>query len=277
LPASAKKDLERRQRRWAESAGVAVDARGYVRWENDNLRAALAPEVRAAFERGSELEPGRHRPPKLWALRSSAALVVNVFDYWRGRNAEPLLVALGRTPAPAELEFEAPFPTGLEGEPPAVDVALRLNSGGVLAIESKFSEWLTRRPRRTAVFKPKYFAAGAIWARHGLPRCEGLAADLQSGAERCRHLHAAQLLKQALGLAIAAPGRFAVHYLYYDWPGRESAVHRAELERFAARVGAELRFQASTYQELYRGLRRIDGVEPAYLEYLRARYFSTVD
>jgi len=35
---ATRKDLERRQRRWADAAGVAYDARGFVRRLEDNLR-----------------------------------------------------------------------------------------------------------------------------------------------------------------------------------------------------------------------------------------------
>jgi hypothetical protein len=131
-----------------------------------------------------------------------------------------------------------------------------------------------------------------------LPRCQQLAEDLRSGRERFKHLHVAQLLKHALGLARrsrheevdAADAAAAQHvrearheapprmrdelrYLYYEWPSGPAAAHRAELERFAALVGAEIRFSASTYQELYRALHADTRVDRAYLEYLGARYF----
>jgi hypothetical protein len=100
-------------------------------------------------------------------------------------------------------------------------------------------------------------------------------------------LHAAQLLKHALGLARATragaagvtqgeASADALHYLYYEWPRGPAAAHRAELERFVERVGAEVRFSASNYQDLYRALQADARVERAYLEYLRARYFRVV-
>ena len=271
---SAKKDLQRRQRRWAESAGIEIDARGYLRDHAANFRVPLSGPTLAAFERGSELEPRRTQPARIAALHSSAALVANVFDHWSARDASPLAAALGGAREPVAVSFEEPFATGVEGDPPLVDVVLRGASGRCVAIESKFCEWLTRRPPNKAQFKPKYFPGRALWAAEGLPRCQRLADELQSGAQRFKYLHAAQLLKHALGLARVAPAKFELRYLYYDWPGGQSVSHRDEIARFAASVASEIAFDASTYQQLYAALQSDAGVDAGYLEYLRSRYFS---
>lgn len=274
MAVATKRDLERRQRRWAEQAGIEIDAAGFVRDEAANLRVPLSAAAQLGFERGSERAARRTLPARMRALHSSAALVANVFDYWTGRDAAPLTRALGLGTNSASLAFEEPLPTGLEGDPPAADVLVRFASGYVVAIESKFTEWLVRKPRNKAVLKTKYFPRGVqLWAQQGLPRCQRLAEGLQSGVERFRFLHAAQLLKHALGLAMTAPRGFELRYLYYDWPAREAAEHRAEIERFADAVAPELAFRASTYQSLFAALALDPSVERAYLDYLRARYF----
>ena len=274
---SAKKQLQRRQRRWAEAANVEYDAHDAVERLEDNLRVALSSRAHEAFAGGPELEPRRSRRPKLHVLYSSAALVANVFDYWSEQDCAPLVSAFGLSGRCERLCFEVPFPTALQGGAPTADVVLTLDSGARVAVESKFSEWLTRRPRHKAVFKAKYFPPDrAVWAERGLPRCQALAEALQTRAERFKHLHAAQLLKHALGLAVSAQGEFALCYLFYDCPSRESALHRLEVDRFAAHVGSELRFSALTYQELYRRLRASAMADPAYLEYLSARYFPEI-
>jgi len=274
---SAKKDLQRRQRRWAERAGVAHDARGYVRDYDANLRVPLSAATRAAFERGSELAPRPTRPARIAALHSSAALVANVFDHWCARDASPLTAALGCGRKPAAISFEEPFPTGLEGEPPYVDIVLRCEPGRRVALESKFSEWLTRRPPNKSAFKPKYFPARrALWREQELPRCQALADALRAGEQPFTYLHVAQLLKHALGLARAGEAPLELRYLYYDWPSRQSDVHREEVARFATLVGSEIGFAASTYQQLYAVLRSEPGVDAGYLEYLRSRYFADV-
>ena len=286
---SPRKDLERQQRRWAESAGVEHDARGFVRDFAANLRVPMSAATRAAFARGSELTPRGTQPARIAALHSSAALVANVFDHWSARDAAPLVAALGLGADAATLSFEEPLATGVEGDPPTSDVVLLCASGRVVAIESKFGEWLVPRGSNRADLKPKYFPVGrAPWRDAGLPACQVLAEDLHAGRERFKHLHAAQLLKHALGLARAAHGareprgvaeprgRHELRYLYYEWPREPAAAHRAELERFARRIGAEIAFSASTYQDLYRALAADARVDRAYLEYLRARYFRAV-
>jgi hypothetical protein len=274
VPVAARKDLERRQRRWADAAGVDYDTRGYVRDLAANLRRPLVGEALAQFERGSELAPRSNAPARMWSLGSSAALVANVFDYWRLHDNAPLVAALGLDGDAAELRFEEPLPTGLEGDPPLADIALRWPSGRIVAIESKFSEWLVRRPRNKSAFKEKYFPPGAaVWADAGLPRCQAVAADIQHGRERFKLLYAAQLLKHALGLARSGTVDYRLIYLYYDWPGREAEAHRAELDRFAALLGSELELRVLTYQALFAKLRAEPSVAAEYCRYLEQRYF----
>jgi hypothetical protein len=113
-----------------------------------------------------------------------------------------------------------------------------------------------------------------VWSAAGLPRCQALADDLQHGRERPKLLHAAQLLKHALGLARSGAPSSTLVYLYYDFPGREAAVHRGELERLVQRIGSEIELRVVTYQDLYRSLRTMPGVDPEYLRYLGSRYFD---
>jgi hypothetical protein len=271
---AGRKDLDRRQRRWADATGIDYDARGYVRELAANLRIPLDAVARAEIERGSELAPTRTRPGRLWSLTSSAALVLNVFDYWRGHDTAPLAAALGLPAGSPQLRFEEPLPTGLEGDPPTADVALRWPSGRIAAIESKFCEWLVRRPRNKAVFKRKYFPPAAeVWSAAGLPRCQELAADIDSGRERFRWLHAAQLLKHALGLERLAAPATTLMYLYYDWPSREATEHAAELARFARRVAADFDFRVCTYQALHAALVAEGTLDARYHAYLTQRYF----
>ena len=86
---------------------------------------------------------GRTRPAKMKALHSSSALAVNFFDLWTGRDPDPLKKALNLDKEILDIQFERQYPTGLAGNPPNLDVALDLEGGLTLAIESKFSEWLT--------------------------------------------------------------------------------------------------------------------------------------
>jgi restriction endonuclease-like protein len=273
---TGKTELLRAQRRWADAHGVRYDARGFVRALADNLRAPLDESVLVEFQRGSELTPRATQPARAHSLCSSAALVVNVFAYWRGRDHSPLLEALGvGGPGGTRLEFEAPLPTGLPGDPPTVDVALYRPDGRIVAVESKFAEWLVPRPRGKRVFKDKYFAQGQrVWEAAGLPLAHALAEDLQAGRERPRYLNAAQILKHALGLAVNGLRTSTLLYLYYDRPGREAVTHRAEVDRVAARLAGELDLRVATYQSLFDALRASPKLDGAYVDYLARRYFA---
>jgi len=201
--------------------------------------------------------------------------VLNVFDHWHGGDNAALVAALGFAEGATALTFEEPLPTGLEGDPPTADVALRWPSGRVAAIESKFGEWLVRRPRNKAGFKPKYFPPGTeVWTAAGLPRCQALAADIDAHRERFRWLHAAQLLKHALGLARLGATVTTLVYLHYDWPSPESVQHAAELERFRARIRGEIDLRVLTYQALFAALRAGSAGPVEYRAYLERRYFG---
>ena len=275
---TSKRQLLRMQRSWALSQGLKPDTRGYLAGVADNLFRPLSAAALAAFEEGggAELKDRPRAPAKMKALHSSAVLAVNFFDYWTDRDCAPLLQTLGiHEPLRAPPKFEAKLTTGLTGNPPNLDIVLELESGALIGIESKFTEWLSRKRQGRELFKPKYFANGAeLWSRHGLPRCQALVADLVSRAEIYRTLNVAQLLKHALGLAVNSASSFALYYLYYDLPCPASKTHREELLAFGERVGAELRFEPLSYQELFRRLSESGCADADYLAYLESRYFS---
>ena len=266
------REIKDAQRAWAESRGIPVDSRGYVRDVGANLWRPLSAEAHAGFRRGAGSELARH----MKALHSSSALVANFFDYWTPRDKAPLLSALGVDGDSAvSLNFEAQFPTGLGGTPPHLDVALRLSSCAVVAIEGKFTEPLQRSTKGKAKFESSYFPCyGGLWAQRGLPACQTLAEELREGRHRFEFLDPGQLLKHALGLATQLGDRFSLYYVYYDCPGKRSEAHKAEIGRFARQVGHEVRFKALAYQDVYSKLRASDQADPEYLEYLGARYFA---
>ena len=274
---SSKSRLLDMQRSWASKLGAVVDHRNYFSSVAANLHAPLSKRASRAFSMGSgsELRDTASRPAKMKALHSSSALAVNVFDYWTERNPSPLLAALELSLTAASIDFEAQFPTGLDGKPPNLDIGLRLDSGKIVGVESKFSEWLSPKSPNKAPFKPKYFADSAQhWSTAGLVACQVLAEEMRSGARHFRYLDAPQLLKHALGLATQHRGNFDLYYVYYDFSGPETVPHRAELEEFEALVRSDFRFRWISYQDVYSRLVRLIGPEnAAYTNYLRERYF----
>jgi hypothetical protein len=269
-------DVITQQQAWASSRGP-IDAKGYFPTVGENLRADLSSAARTAFERGdgAELKDTPSRPAKMRALHSSSALVVNVFDYWRAPGATPLGTALGLNSDVQSIRFEAQFPTGLDGKPPNLDLALVLKDGFTVGIESKFTEWLHAKSPERAAFKPRYFPpADGLWESRDLHESQLLAQAMSDGATTYRHLDGAQLLKDALGLATQVGRKFSLLYLYFDWPCVEADLHRSEIQHFSSLVGSELRFHALTYQEVYGRLKTAsDPADSEYLGYLRDRYF----
>ena len=272
---SSKTELLQHQRNWAESYGLKPDARGYLTDVASNLLRPIDSKTRSAFENGSgsELRDTPTRPAKMKALHSSSALAVNVFDSWVSRDKSALQTALQLDRDILSVSFEAQFPTGLTGNPPNLDVTLELADGFVIGIESKFSEWLTPKPVSKEPFKSKYFPQGIrLWEEKGLPVCQELAEQMNSGATRFRYLDAAQLLKHALGMATQPGDKFSLYYMYLELPGKESNIHIEEVSQFASCLGAELGFKAITYQQLLSSLQHEQGADLDYLNYLRKRY-----
>jgi hypothetical protein len=267
--------LKRKQCAWAGARGFAVDRDGYCILLEENLFQPLSAACQKEFAGGdgSELGKGGGRG-KIQALHSSAALACNVFDYWRGRDLEPLGRVLDATITPHRLSFEAKFPTGLGGIPPNVDVVLH-GQDGVLAIESKFSEPYARSASK-CYLKPKYFVDNRlVWLEVGLPGCQSVAEDLRDGRLRFDLLDAAQLLKHLLGLARCG-NRWTLLCLWYRVTGREGDQHADELREFARRISDDgARFAILTYQELFgRMIRSLGPEHQQYLEYLGKRYFD---
>jgi hypothetical protein len=260
------------QTRWARSKGFEP-RNAYLLSIADNLRQEMSSGALTDFERGSgrELRERGIKPPRMQALRSSCALSVNVFDYWRSRDPYPLQYSLHLRDRITRVSFEENFPTGNGGNPPNVDVLLRLENNQYVAIESRFTEWLSRRERS---LEQKYFADGqSLWGDHFLPRCQTLANSLRDGSNYY-HLDVPRLLKHALGLA-RKTGLYELYYIYFDWASPEAEAHAEELARFTKSIGDEIRFRTMTYQELFSRLgHSIRPSDEEYMEYLTARYLQ---
>ncbi|MDY0211739.1 MAG: hypothetical protein RBR06_01890 [Desulfuromonadaceae bacterium] len=176
---SKKSEILRNQRAWAKSVGLKSDEKGYLPTYEANLFQSMNPETKTSFDQGSgaELVDTARYPAKMRALHSSSALAVNFFDWWVANSNGPLLEALGiQSPAGCRVRFEAQYPTGLPGNPPNLDVTLGLPDGEIIGIESKFTEWLTPKPKSKNQFKGKYFPEDpGVWSLVSLPKCQALA------------------------------------------------------------------------------------------------------
>ena len=276
---NVEQEIKNAQQDWARSRGIPIARRGYVQEVEANLWHPLSTRARQGFERGAGSELSKN----MRALHSSSALVVNLFDYWTDRDKIPILTALGIDPkGENSLDFEAHFPTSLDGPPPYLDVAITHRTGFVIAVESKFTEHLKRSTKGKSKFTESYFPKSCdLWARKGLSACQTLAEDLwdeelRGSRHQFEYLDPRQLLKHALGLATQLGNRFSLYYLYYDWTGDRPEAHRREIDFFDERVGPEVRFKSLTYQDIFEKLKDFGQANSEYLNYLETRYFARI-
>ena len=276
---SAFEQIMSHQRRWAvQSVLELVEDRRYLLSVEENLFAPLSKSTERAFElgRGKELEDTDDRPAKMRALRSSSALVCNLFDYWVVEDATAIGRCLGLGANVLEVEFEVELSTGLRGTPPTPDLLIIDQSGKTTIVESKFMEPFDSKKysERRPPFRNSYFNDPVgKWTKLGLPRCQILAERLFHGERLFHHLDAPQLLKHAIGLKLAYPAG-ALMLLWFDLVHAEGSALRKEIQRFEKLVDVELGFNAIRHQTVFQRLRAEAQEDPNHLSYLESRYFS---
>lgn len=272
--------IGREQRAWASRRGVEVDDADLTEDVDANLFTPVSHELRLRLERQSPGLLGEHeKAGEMAALCSTAALVHNVFDYWRGRAAGSVQQALGETPGEAalDLRFAATATraqTNARHRHGVADALLRSGTRSTVVAASFLEPYslVDNHPEAATLEED------ASW--RGLESCRNLTLDLRANPRRFRHLAAARLL--ALGQAWtreAGTRGFRLLYLWWDGGGAGAARVRSEIDRFRMRAGGELHFVALSWQELFRALRSAarDDTDPAghdaYLQYLSSRYF----
>jgi hypothetical protein len=240
----------------AAAARTGRFAGAYCATPVDNLLDTLTlGQVRSALDQiaggsGQELSPGTDAGPKFCAAYSSSALAVNTFGAWLGR--EGFLVLAGRTGF-KNLRFETKFPTGLQGNPPNLDVVADSHTG-IVAIESKCTEYLGNR---VASFQPSYEPVVTALADESW---RALYRDLIREPSLHGRVDVGQLVRHYLGLrrAIVDAHIPSATLLYLFWEPTdeasrtEFAAHREDLEALADRLSdATVEFAWMSYPELW--------------------------
>lgn len=236
------------------------------------LEHNLLPGVHVSqFKSDVRSGAGNELRDKFLAPYSSSALAVNSFARFKGCESQ---IRIDRRTGFDCLRFERPFPTGLGGTAPHLDVVLS-GHGGTLAIESKCTEHMATK---RALFSDSYdrLVRSNRQSKAWLDEMNAI----RLGRRNYAHLDAAQLIKHAFGLAHSGDARSA-SLLYLHWEPLNSALvpelsaHRRELRAFAEHVaGGSLRFHAMSYRELWGQWAGLD--EPSWLREhvarLRGRY-----
>ncbi len=275
--------IQAKQRAWAQRQGIPLQGsagtRGvpnYTTSVEENLfDRMLLPAVRTAFEHGAGGEL-RRAIPTMSALHSSAAMAVNLFQYWIiCRDTLTGLLGLPGRGRPA-MAFEDCFPVcdsararGFRVDP-HLDFGLRFADGHRVGVECKMFEPYGRlSDKRLSAAYLRLDAWGDI------PRCRALAERLVQDSAGFRRMDACQLLKHFLGLKAGVPsGQWTLVYLYLDAPGDEGCEHRAELRRFEDAVaGDDIAFSALSVQEfVLRAVSEARASHQRYVDYLAERY-----
>lgn len=232
-----------------------VDSRGYVARPEDNL----VPCVRLdQFEADLRRGDGDELRMKFCAVHSSAALVVNTFAPFRDRPYDlEILDMRGAT----RVEFERKAPIFPRGKAPNLDVWIEF-ANGVIAIESKLSEYLTPTPLR---FSATYDKLASFPCDPGWWTAFTEARN-DAKARRRSCLDRGQLVKHYLGVRTGhgtqqqeggqAPVPIALLYLFWEplnWQDvPECRQHRQEVEAFARTVAdGSIAFRWMTYSDLW--------------------------
>lgn len=275
--------IKSKQQSWAKrkgfnAVGGTLLGRGeanYLPDLTDNLFEPLSEGNLLSFQKGNgnETKDSKTRLAKMKALHSSSAIVVNLFQYWQGKDVCPILKACKLTsrtgkvdyliknvgsvppeknptiPSPPdyEIKFEekckisrdrARFPHS-----PNIDVVI-YTQRATIGIESKFAE--PYGSRKHGGLKQKYVENLSLWK--GLPNLHELAKEISPDDTKFQYLDAAQLIKHILGLkkniddcnsrhrpesSCFLSHGFYLLYLWYDVVGKAGGEHRREIERFA--------------------------------------------
>lgn len=271
---------------WAKRYAIPLQgsegARGapnYTLTVEENLfREHLLPAARMSFDAGAGGEL-TGAIPTMSALHSSAALAVNLFQYWLERRDTSTLAQLLEVPS-TDVEgaaFEDCFPVcdaprekGFRTDP-HLDFAFRYSDGSRVGVECKLFEPYGRLDDK--LLRRAYLELVGAW--DDIRACRALADQLATDPAGYRRLGASQLLKHILGLkAGLSADKWRLLYLYLDAPGREAAEHRQELERFQATISPDkIWFVPMSVQEfILRAVSRIRHDHQGYVDYLAERY-----
>lgn len=274
---------------WAKRNGISLVGSqitkgklAYTKTLNENLFKPILPQVEEEIKNGNggELRSNVNHSAKMFAVHSSSAIGVNVFQYWIGKNISNISYALGlcakNTITAKEIHFEHKYKINPRFQfGPNIDVVIINDDSSKIkayGIECKFSEAYSQRGHPG--LKDKYILE-INDLKLDMPNLFELANKISIDDKKFLHLHSAQLLKHILGLKNKyGKGGFKLLYLWYDVPGEESFKHSQEIEEFSkiAKLD-EIKFQSIRYQELISKLgKEFYDDHKEYVDYLSNRY-----
>ena len=282
-----KKFIKSKQIQWAKNQGCSLigskgdrGEKAYMKNIDDNIFRGLKSEVEDSFQQGDGGELSGD-VAKMQAVHSSAAIAVNVFQYWKGSDKLNELLNSCHlcnrgTEITGDVYFEEKYPVVSNFRTdPNIDVVIKNKADtvyNIYAVESKFSEPYSGWKNDSKGIKEKYFRYD-IW--EDIPNLKELAISISPADTKFEYLHAAQLIKHILGLKNKCDKkRFRLLYLFYDAPGTVSYQHRSEIDEFAEIAGEDnIKFHSLSYQKLLINLaEKFRENNEAYIKYITERY-----
>ncbi|MBX3427370.1 MAG: hypothetical protein KF688_16950 [Pirellulales bacterium] len=262
--------LQAKDKRGAKNYTLSVEA--------NLFGGQLDDDVRNAFNAGAGGEL-RGEICSLQALHSSAAMAVNVFQYWLCHQEQSLLAKILSIPSTGirEISFEKQLPVCSDPKaqgfkkPPHVDVCVEYTRGGRVGIECKLHEPFGRENQ--SLLSDRYLQLSDAWKE--VPRWRDLASKLSKSNLEFKRLGPAQLVKHVLGLMFDQRAQdVRLLYFYYDAPGFDNSEHLIEIRRFSdIIVDDPIRCQPISVQEfIAKAFRVLDEKRSNYLRYLSDRY-----
>ena len=263
-----------------ELIGKKIDRgrKSYTKDLKDNIFQGLKKEVKSDISQGQGGELDNY-PPKMSAVHSSSALVINIFQYWKYTNQISKIAYASRfcnkeNKISKDIKFEQKYSI-IKGfnHHPNIDIIIKNKDDHkyrVYGIESKFSE--PYQGHNHSGIKKVYLDLD-IW--EDIPKLKLLAEDISPDDKEYKYLHAAQLIKHILGLKNTyGKSRFRLLYLWYNVPGEEGAKHKNEIEEFKKIVKQDnIIFHDLSYQELIIKLsNHYREQHNEYIKYISERY-----
>ncbi|MCR4424083.1 MAG: hypothetical protein WHU95_07410 [candidate division WOR-3 bacterium] len=242
---------------------------GYVKDVKVNLLDDIPEDALNLIIKELEQGGGQELKKKFFAIHSSAALVVNVFGYWK--KCPDRFKFLGHTGF-ILMEFEKKLPTGLQGTPPNLDLFLE-NDKAVFGIESKFTEILTTTK---AEFSRSY-------CPEKLPYLKGEFFEIINEYENQKlYLDVAQLIRHSIGLIKKYQGEKEIHLVYLYWLPQnyqnfeKYENHNKELAEFSEKIKKTgINFISMSYLDLWDDLSKDESNKP-HIEKVKDRYLIEV-
>jgi hypothetical protein len=266
VTSSPYRQITESQRAFAVDAGTVLDSRGWAVDYRDNLLAPLHPASLKDFIACGEITDdglgGRISAP-----HSSTAFAVNTFDWRRGRDLSPIAEVLG-VDIDRIVGFERKRAFGLD-RPAQPDIEFIGRNDSAVAVEVKL-----REPYGSVSnpFADKYFKTDELW--EGLPTLHNLARRIRDTDKMFSTLHAAQLIKHAIGLRHRYGDNFTLVYYWHYLPSKTGDTHRTEIAQFADIAGGDITFVAVTLEEML-GRFAVDEESKPWFDYMTNRYLNS--